>query len=87
MSAFVDQVAEDDRAVAGHVGYSITSSAVASSEGGMVMPSAWAVLRLITSSNLVGCSIGDRRAWCLAVSCARIRQPVGTNQEGLRRKT
>src|SRR5258705_9514558 len=38
--------------------YSITSSAVASSEGGMVRPSAFAVLRLTISSNLVGCSTG-----------------------------
>ena len=38
--------------------YSITSSAVASSTCGMVRPSALAVLRLITSSNLVGSSIG-----------------------------
>src|SRR5262249_14913125 len=36
--------------------YSITSSARASSAGGMVRPIALAVLRLITSSNLVGCS-------------------------------
>ena len=35
--------------------YSITSSALASSEGGTVRPSALAVLRLITNSNLVGC--------------------------------
>jgi hypothetical protein len=40
------------------MGYSITSSARASSEGGMWRPNAFAVLRLITSSNLVGCSIG-----------------------------
>jgi hypothetical protein len=38
--------------------YSITSSARARSAGGMVSPSALAVLRLITSSNLVGCSTG-----------------------------
>ena len=38
--------------------HSITSSAVASSLSGMVTPSAFAVLRLITSSNVVGCSIG-----------------------------
>jgi hypothetical protein len=38
--------------------YSITSSAVASSVGGTVSPSALAVLRLITSSNLVGCAPG-----------------------------
>jgi hypothetical protein len=35
--------------------YSITSSAVASSDDGTVRPSVLAVLRLITSSNLVGC--------------------------------
>src|SRR6516225_7525298 len=35
--------------------HSITSSARASSVGGMVRPSALAVLRLMTSSNLVGC--------------------------------
>jgi hypothetical protein len=38
--------------------YSITSSARASSVGGTVRPSAFAVLRLITRSNLVGCSTG-----------------------------
>src|SRR5215471_16968612 len=40
------------------VHYWITSSARASSEGGIVSPSALAVLRLMTSSNFVGCSIG-----------------------------
>ena len=35
--------------------HSITSSAVVSSEVGMSSPSAFAVLRLITRSNLVGC--------------------------------
>jgi hypothetical protein len=39
-------------------GYSITSSASASSVGGTVRPRALAVLRLTTSSNLVGCSTG-----------------------------
>ena len=38
--------------------YSITSSARASSVGGTSRPSAFAVLRLITSSNLVGCCTG-----------------------------
>src|SRR5215472_4482921 len=38
--------------------HSITSSARASSDGGTVMPSALAVLRLMTSSNLAGCSTG-----------------------------
>ena len=35
--------------------YSITSSAIAISPGGKVRPSAFAVLRLMTNSNLVGC--------------------------------
>jgi len=38
--------------------HSITSSARARIEGGMVSPSAFAVFRLITISNFVGCSIG-----------------------------
>jgi len=38
--------------------YSITSSATLRSLSGIVRPSALAVLRLITSSNVVGCSIG-----------------------------
>src|SRR5450759_4611044 len=38
--------------------YTITSSARVSSVGEMFRPSTLAVLRLITSSNLVGCSTG-----------------------------
>ena len=38
--------------------YSITSSARESSDGGTVRPIAFAVLRLMTNSNLVGCSTG-----------------------------
>jgi hypothetical protein len=38
--------------------YSITSSARASNEGGTVSPMTLAVLRLITSSNFTGCSMG-----------------------------
>src|SRR5262249_13344009 len=38
--------------------YSITSSARVSSDGGTVRPSAFAVLRLIVNSNLVGCCTG-----------------------------
>src|SRR5215468_744963 len=38
--------------------YSITSSARASSDGGISMPSAFAVLRLTTNWNFVGCSMG-----------------------------
>src|SRR5262249_47055228 len=36
----------------------ITSSARSSSDGGIVSPRVFAVLRLMTSSNLVGCSTG-----------------------------
>ena len=43
--------------------HSITSSARASSVGGTSRPSALAVLRLITSSNLVDCRPEGRRAW------------------------
>ena len=39
--------------------YSITSSAVATSEAGISRPSDFAVLRLITVRNLAGCSIGS----------------------------
>src|SRR5262249_59888466 len=39
--------------------YSITSSARTSSVDGTLRPSALAVLRLMTSSNLVGCSTGS----------------------------
>src|SRR5262249_13041171 len=38
--------------------HSITSSAWASNDGGTLRPSACAVIRLMTSSNLVGCSTG-----------------------------
>src|SRR5438128_4143351 len=38
--------------------HSITSSAAASSVGGTVRPSAFAILRLMTSSNFVGSSTG-----------------------------
>src|ERR1700730_18255026 len=39
-------------------GHSMTSSARARIEGGTVRPSAWAVLRLTTSSNVAGCCTG-----------------------------
>ena len=38
--------------------YSITLSALTMTDSGTVRPSAFAVLRLMTSSNLVGCSTG-----------------------------
>jgi len=46
------------RAKSGHRRYSITSLARASNVGGTVRPSALAVLRLITSSYLVGTCTG-----------------------------
>src|SRR5262249_7292861 len=49
------RTAEHDELAAFH---SITSSAMVSSVGGTVRPSALAVLRLTVSSNFVGCSIG-----------------------------
>ena len=42
--------------------YSITWSARASREGGIVRPRAFAVFRLMNSSNLVGCSTGRSAA-------------------------
>jgi hypothetical protein len=44
--------------------YSMTSSAMASTTGGIVRPRALAVLRLMTSSNLVGCSTGISAGCC-----------------------
>jgi hypothetical protein len=38
--------------------YWITSSARRSSDGGIAIPSTWAVFKLMTSSNFVGCSTG-----------------------------
>jgi hypothetical protein len=49
--------------------HSMTSSASAISVGAMLMPSAFAVLRLMTSSNLLGCRIGK----LFGFSPARIR--------------
>src|SRR5262249_20909094 len=43
--------------------YSITSSARASNNGGIVRPSAFAVFTLITRSNLVGCWTGSSPAF------------------------
>src|SRR5216683_6147966 len=40
-------------------GHLITSSARRSSDGGIVSPSAFAVFRLMTNLNSVGCSIGS----------------------------
>src|SRR5262249_38151823 len=43
--------------------HSITLSARAMNAGGTVKPSAFAVLRLMTSSNMVGCSTGRSAGW------------------------
>src|SRR5215471_16736063 len=48
---------QSDREIAPHH-YSMTSSARARTDGGIVSPSALAVLRLTTSSNRVGCWAG-----------------------------
>jgi hypothetical protein len=54
----------------GHSGpYSISSSAVSRNGSGIVSPNAFAVLRLMTSSNLVGCWTGRS----LALAPLRIR--------------
>ena len=55
--------------------HSITSSARANSDGGTLRPSALAALRLMTNSNLVGCTIGRsagrsnwrRRFWTVEI--------------------
>src|SRR6202158_1182772 len=41
--------------------HSITSSAAVSSDGGIVRPSVFAVFRLMTNSNFVGCTTGRCR--------------------------
>ena len=65
------------------VHYWITSSARASTAGGIVRPSAFAVLRLITSSNLVGCSTGRvGRLGALQDLVQRTRPPDGTCEGG-----
>src|SRR5262249_20704911 len=52
--------AADERDECAALHHSITSSAIASSVGGTVRPSALAAFRLITSSNLVDCTTGMR---------------------------
>jgi hypothetical protein len=55
-------------------GHSMISSARASTDGGIVRPRAFAVLRLTTRSNLVGCSTGSPAGVApltiLSISCA-----------------
>src|SRR5262249_12343834 len=52
--------------------YSITSSARASSAGGTVMPSDFAILRLIANSNLVGCTTGKSENTHLVIHCLKV---------------
>ena len=49
---------EETYALQQSAAYSITSSALARSDGGTVRPSALAVLRFMTNSNLVGACTG-----------------------------
>jgi len=65
-------------------GYSITSSAISRKSRGIVRPSAFAVFRLMTSSNLVGCSTGRsegiaplRTLPTIAPSCSHIAGRLG----------
>ena len=60
--------------------HSITSSAVASSEAGTITPSALAALTLITSSNLVGRSIGNSAGRVPRSTRARTRTISRSNQ-------
>jgi hypothetical protein len=60
--------------------HSITSSARASTVGEMSMPRALAVVRLMTKSNLVGCSTGARPASHNVKSCRRSRRRAETGQ-------
>ena len=70
--------------------YSITSSAIASSDCGMASPSAFAVVRLTTRSNFVGCSTGrsagatghenNRNACCGLLRCSRSRNATSDNR-------
>src|SRR5260370_20623253 len=53
--------------------HSITSSARATKVGGMAMPTALAVFRLMISSNLVGCTIGRSFAFQHAAGVDKLR--------------
>ena len=60
--------------------YSITSSARSSSCGGTSRPSAFAVLRLITSSYLVGASIGRSERVLVLEDAVDVTGRAGTGQ-------
>src|ERR1700694_2253088 len=53
----------------------------------MVSPITFALVRLITSSNLVGCSIGMWQALPLARSCQQVRLLAGITPAGFVRRT
>jgi hypothetical protein len=56
--------------------YSITLSARSRNDSGMVKPSVFAVLRLTTSSNLVGCSTGISAGFTPRSSLTNCRAPT-----------
>jgi hypothetical protein len=56
--------------------YSITASAVANSVSGIVRPSALATLRLIVSTNLVGCCTGRSAGLAPALDIAAFLQAL-----------
>src|SRR5262249_16951501 len=72
--------------VAERAPYSITSSAIASTPRGIVQPGALAGLRLITTSNLIGCRIG-KSAGFVAESYRQSRRNAGTDPASLCRRT
>src|SRR5262249_55480275 len=74
----------DERAAVGH---SITSSATLRSVGGDSIPRAWAVMRLTTRSDLVGCPPGYRRVSRRAESCRHNRPRAGKGPRFWVRKT
>ena len=57
------------------------------SDGGIVRPSAFAVLRLIASSNRVGRSTGESLGFAPSGSCRRSLRPAGRPQRALPHKT
>jgi hypothetical protein len=75
----VRSTCDSDRISTGLAHYSTTSSAIASSFGDNSMPKAFAVLRMRTNSNLVGCCTG-RSPGCAPLSTlpARMKRGVGS---------
>src|SRR6516225_6979650 len=67
--------------------YSITASAMAGSVGGTVRPSALAVVRLMTRSNLVGCWTGRSAGFAPRELYRHSLRHAGTGWVGLARRT